>query len=119
MILRMGESYADTLIRMYEDAQAAAAAAAVKPGVSSFGRTPIYGVVSSGVTAAGRASQQASVNPPKPIAIVQAAAPVPIVQAQNPDEGASFFDKIPRPVLIGGGVAVVLGLGLVAFRLSR
>jgi len=118
MILRMGESYADTLIRMYEDAQAAAAAAAVKPGVSSFGRTPIYGVVSSGVTAAGRASQQASVNPPKPIAIV-AAAPVPIVQAQNPDEGASFFDKIPRPVLIGGGVAVVLGLGLVAFKLSR
>lgn len=41
-----------------------------------------------------------------------------LTQAQRPEE-PGLLDKIPRPVLIGGAVAVALGVGLVAFKLTR
>lgn len=41
----------------------------------------------------------------------------PLTQANRPDEDA--LDSIPRPVLIGGGVALALGLGLLAYKLTR
>jgi len=40
-----------------------------------------------------------------------------LTQALQPQEDAA--SGIPRPVLIGGGVAVALGLGLLAFKLTR
>lgn len=40
-----------------------------------------------------------------------------LTQALQPQDDA--VSGIPRPVLIGGGVAVALGLGLLAFKLTR
>ena len=43
--------------------------------------------------------------------------PQELTQAQQPPEDA--VDSIPRPVLIGGGVVLALGLGLLAYKLTR